>query len=115
MEQAGFSRAPRHEMKYVDAPLLADPVHTADSLLEPHRIPRQFEIDDSATVLVQVQAFAGGIDRQQHTRRGKRPQGRSPLFACHPAVDDRGVRRNLVPDVQQGVAVLGEDNDGLID
>jgi hypothetical protein len=52
-------------VKLVDASALPDPIDTPDPLLEPDWRPRQLEIDDEAASVLQVEAFASGIRRQQ--------------------------------------------------
>ncbi len=45
---------------------LAESIDAADALLEPQRIPRQLDIDDEPATMMQVQAFARRIGRDQH-------------------------------------------------
>ena len=47
-QQAGLGVMPRDEQRGVNTARLTDPIHAADALLEPRRIPRQFEADDPA-------------------------------------------------------------------
>src|SRR6516162_5606949 len=54
------------QMNGMNGPALTDAIDAADALLEPHRIPRQLEIDDKAAVLVKVEALGGGIGREQY-------------------------------------------------
>jgi hypothetical protein len=49
------------QMDCVNGPLLPDPIHPADSLLEPHRIPRQLEIHDDPTRSVEIEPLAGRV------------------------------------------------------
>ena len=50
-------------------PALADAVDAADALLEPHRVPRQFKIDDEPAGVMQIEPFAGGVGGEQHGLR----------------------------------------------
>ncbi len=104
----------RDQVKCVDAPALADSIDAADPLLEPHRIPRELEVDhafDSA-------GEGSALRRPRPWRAARRAVGECaergpPLLARHPAVDDRCVRSDLAVDVQKRVAILGEDDDRL--
>ena len=101
----------------MNRPLLADAIHAADALLEPHGVPGQLEVDDEAAALLQVQAFAGGVGGEQHARApaGERADGVGPLEAVHAAVQDGRIRAGLRAQRFERVAKLGEDDDGLVD
>src|SRR4029079_9068969 len=86
-----FSGSAGDQMKGVDAASLADAINAAHSLLEPHRIPRQFEVHDDPAVVVQVEPFAGSVGRQQHAALFEGDYRRSTLLARKPSVKDRGV------------------------
>jgi hypothetical protein len=58
--------AARYQVKCVDRALLTDPIDAADALLEPHRVPRQLEVDDEAAASVKVEAFCGGVGGEQN-------------------------------------------------
>ena len=54
---------------------LADAVHPADALLQPHRVPGDVIVDDHMAEL-QIQTFTAGIGGNQKARRtGKRSPG----------------------------------------
>ena len=55
----------RNQMEDVHRPALPDSVDPADALLEPHRIPRQLEIDDEPTRPLEIESLAGGVGREQ--------------------------------------------------
>ena len=65
LEHPRFVRFACDKMKHVDRPALPDAIHASDSLLEPHRVPWQLEVDHDPAPLVKIQAFAGGVGRQQ--------------------------------------------------
>ena len=73
----------------VHRPPLAEPIDAADALLEPQRIPRQLDIDDEPAAVMQVQALAGGIGRDEHVDAAvvERVDGRAPLVRRQAAVD----------------------------
>ena len=48
---------------------LADPVDAAEALFQPVRVPRQVVVDHQVAAL-QVDAFAGGVGRQQYLHCG---------------------------------------------
>ena len=70
------------------APTLPDAVHPTDALLEPHGVPRKFEVHHSPTLLLQVEPFARRVRGQQHPAAGECGQRVAPLFARHAAVND---------------------------
>ena len=51
---------------------LPEAIDAADALLEPQRIPRQLDIDDQPAAMMQVEAFAGGIGRDEHVDAARR-------------------------------------------
>jgi hypothetical protein len=53
---------------------LRNAIDTPDALLEPGRIPRQFQADDPSGPRLQIQALAGDISGQQHGRRALEEQ-----------------------------------------
>ena len=50
----------------VDGSPLPEAIDPADALFETQRIPRQLDIDDEPAAMVQVEAFTGGIGRDEH-------------------------------------------------
>src|SRR5918993_145861 len=97
----------------MDGPALADSIDTSDPLLETRRVPWQLVVHDEATLAVQVQPFRGGIGGQQQSavlvelRRHARALARGQAALRVP----RGRRPRR--EVDQRVAVLGEDDDGF--
>ena len=97
---------------------LADAVDAAEALLEPVRVPGQVVVDHQVGAL-QVDAFASRIGRQQDLDLGvvfERLLGFQAVLTADAPVDDlHGVGapepvRDLLAQVVQGVAVLGEDH-----
>ncbi len=94
----------------------------AEPLLEAVRVPRQIVVHHQVRAL-EVDAFAGGVGRQQHLDLGIVPEGLlrlHPLLAAHAAVDDDDrflaaeQRDDPFLQVVQRVAVLGEDDQLLV-
>ena len=86
-EHGVFDRATVQQPDRVDAPLLAEAVDAADPLLEPQRIPRQLDVDHQAAPVMQVEALAGCVGRDQQIETAvielahqlgahRRPEGR---------------------------------------
>ena len=88
---------------------LADAIDPADALFEPHRVPRQFQVDDGAAVLLEVESLAGGVGREEDASVGERGERRAAFVSSQPAVNDGRIGRDAVPQMQQRVAILGED------
>ncbi len=98
---------------------LPDPVDAAEPLLDPVGVPGQVVVDHQVGAL-QIQALSGGVGGHQHPHvrvGGELLLHDPPLFAAHPAMDRHDRLRpaeqgaDLVDQVVQGVAVLGEDDD----
>ena len=69
---------------------LADAVNASEALLEPVRVPGQVVIHHQVGAL-EIDAFAGGVGRQQDLHFGIVPEGflrLHALLAAHAAVDD---------------------------
>ena len=66
IEHSRLAGVPGDEMDGVNRADLADAIDAADSLLEPHRIPRQLEIHDEPAAVMQVQPLASRVGRQQN-------------------------------------------------
>src|SRR6185369_15245525 len=60
-ENRSLAGRARDEMTRVNRPALTDAIDAADALLEPHRIPRQFKIDDETAHALEVQPLARGV------------------------------------------------------
>src|SRR5881409_1240998 len=100
-------------MKRMDGSPLADAIDAADSLLEPHRIPRQLEIDDGAAGVMKIEALGRGVRRQKNSRRPGyegRERGCS-LGARQPAMQHSRAFVEMSREMRQRVAVLGKDDD----
>jgi hypothetical protein len=54
-------------MEHMHGSRLADAIDTPDPLFQPHRVPRQFQIDDNATLRVKIQSFARCVGCEQDT------------------------------------------------
>ena len=69
---------------------LADAVNASEPLFEPVRVPRQVVVHHQMGAL-EIDAFAGGVGRQQDLHFGIVPEGflrLHALLAAHAAVDD---------------------------
>ena len=90
-----FDRCRMEQPNRVHRPLLAEPIDTADALLEPERIPRQLDVDHEPAAMMQVESFAGGIGRDEDVDAAvvERVHRRSPLFGRHAAVDEADAPR----------------------
>jgi hypothetical protein len=115
IEDGGFAKFRRDQVQGVDGPLLSDAIDASDPLLEAARIPRQLEVDDHPAAVVQVEPFGGGIGRKQHYagRRPEHSQHLGALLTAEAAVKEGDGPRDRALDVQQRVAILGEDHDRL--
>jgi len=119
VEHVALARLQRHEVPQVAHLGLADAVDAAEALLQPVRVPGQVVVDHQVRPL-QVQAFAGGVGRQQDLHSLILREGilhLASLLAPHPAVDhDHRLRPpeqrgDAVMQVGQRVTVLGEDDE----
>ena len=97
----------------MDGPALADAVDPSDSLLEPHRVPRQLEVDHDAAPMVEIQPFARRIGRQKDVAAAadEGVERSGPFLARHAAVQERHRPIEHVAEVKQRVAVFGENHD----
>ena len=91
---------------------LADPVDPADALLQTHRVPRQFQIDDQPAGVVQVEPFPCGVGGQQYASRRPREgrQSGGALVARQAPVEHHDGRPEPGADVEQRVTVFREDD-----
>ncbi len=96
---------------------LANAIDTADSLLEPRRIPRQLEIDDPSAAMVQVQPFASRIGRQKNPTPavGEIVDRRTAFVAREASVQHHHRLTKSQAEMQQGIAEFREDHDWLGD
>jgi hypothetical protein len=75
------------EMEPVHGPMLPDTIHTSDSLLQPHRIPRQLQIDDDTTGVMKIQPLPSGVGREKdRSILGESFEDCDPFVPRHPAV-----------------------------
>ena len=107
-----LAAAEPNQMKDMHGAALADSIDPANALLESHRIPRQFQIDDETARLLEIEPFAAGIRREQETAAAARElfDGRKPFVAGHSPVKRHGRGPKRCLDVQQRVAILREHN-----
>ena len=117
IEHSRFAGVSRDEMDGVNRADLADAIDAADSLFEPHRIPRQLEIDDEPAAVVQVQPLAGRVGRQQNPAPavGEVVERRAPFVARQAAVQHQHRLPKRRAEMEQRVAEFGEDHDRLRD
>ena len=82
-EQLRLTAAARDQVNDVHRAALADPVDASDALLEPHRIPRQLQVDDESARLLEIESLARGIGREQQAAAAAREllDGRQALVA----------------------------------
>ena len=100
----------------MDRSPLADTINASNPLLEPHRIPRELEVDDDATPLVQVEPFSGCVGGEQNgsfTAREGLKRGCSLVASQSAVQNSRAGEASL--EVEQRVSVLREDNRRLVD
>ena len=65
---AKLDRIFKHEIDRPHRFGLADPIHSADSLFQPHRVPGDVVVDDDVSKL-QVQSLAAGVSRDEYAMR----------------------------------------------
>jgi hypothetical protein len=58
-------RAGCDQIQGMNTTSLSNPVDSADALFQAQRRPRNFKVDDEAAPVVEVQALAGGVGREQ--------------------------------------------------
>ena len=90
---------------------LADPIDTANSLLEAHWIPRQLEVDHDPGYVVKIEPLAGGIGGEEQPSVCEHVQRLAAFVARQTAVNDRGARRDRALQVHERVAILGEHDE----
>jgi hypothetical protein len=105
-------------------PELAMPVHTSVPLFQLRGAPREFLVDDVAAGLLEVQALAGGVGghHQAEVGHGVVEELLDPVAILGVAgamqfLDPRGLEAVGVepsPEVIQGVAVFGEEDQPLV-
>ena len=102
----------------MNRPLLSDPVHATNPLLEPHRVPRQLEVDDGSARQLQVEPLARRVRRQQdRTPPAREIRQHSPSFLARQAAvqDDQlvAMSNERLSDMSEGVTEFREDDDRL--
>ena len=65
-KQLFLARPGGHQVKRMDRTPLADSIDAPDPLLEPHWVPRQFQVDDDAASPMKVESLAGRIRREKN-------------------------------------------------
>jgi hypothetical protein len=105
----------RDQMKNMNGSRLTNSIDSPDSLLEPHRVPGQFKIDDDAARLLKIEAFTSRVGRKEESAISAREafDGGEPFVTVHAPVQQNGGPPNGRLNVQERVPVLGEDNDRL--
>src|SRR5206468_6714841 len=66
IEEPGLAGVTCDQVNGVHRSSLADAIDPRDWLFEPDRIPRQLEVDDGSGDLMEVEALAGRIRRQEN-------------------------------------------------
>ena len=112
------------EVMDADIPDLAVAGNTTVSLLELRRRPRNVVMDDPPAALLHVDAFGGGIGRQEQPHGGSRVfklrLHRLELIDVHAAVEQpQGVLveaflKKPLFEVEQRLLVLGEDDEPFV-
>ncbi len=112
VEDPQFPASAGDEVEGMDAPRLPDPIDPPDPLFEPHRIPRELQVDDRTTTFVEVESFAGRVGGQQHAAAAGREaiELHPPFVAGQAPVENRAVAREALTKMKQRVAVLGKDD-----
>ena len=102
----------RDEMKRMDRSALSDAIHASCTLLEPHRVPRQLQVDDHPAVMMKIEPFSCRVRGQKDRVPSacKLLERQSPFAAGETAVKHRTGKRQTAPQVQERVAILGEDD-----
>jgi hypothetical protein len=115
IENRGFAKFRGNEVEGVDNPLLPDAIDASDPLLESARIPRQLEIHHHPATVVQVEPFGSGVGGKEDDagRRSEDTKDVRAFLTPQSAMKDGRGPRHRALDVQQRVAILGEDHDGL--
>jgi hypothetical protein len=116
-EQRFLGGAAGDQLHRVNAAGLSETIDPSDALLEPHRCPWQLEVHHEATPVVQVKAFTGRISREQNAAACRRelPQHFDAFTRTQSTVKlEWSELRKIRGEMQKGVAVLGEDEDGFV-
>src|SRR6185503_15573910 len=87
-----------NQVERVHRARLTDAVDAADALLEPHRIPRQLEVDDQAASPMQVEPLRSRVGGKKKRRGGTREfaQRRGAFLATEAAVEEDRRHGNAV-------------------
>jgi hypothetical protein len=98
------------EVERVHDPALAKTVDAAEPLLEARRIPRQLEVDDASTAVMEVQALTACVGGKQQGRSScRKPIDRGlALGSTEPTVKEHGIAPERSLHMEQRVAVFGE-------
>src|SRR3990172_9687924 len=65
LEDAHFRCIACDQVKGMNRSMLADPIDAPGSLLEAYWVPRQLEIDDHTTVLMEIEPFSSRVSGQE--------------------------------------------------
>ena len=104
-------------MDCVNSSALAEAVDAADPLFEPHRIPRELEVDDNPARVMEVQSFAACVCGEEHGLPAADEVGdrRRTLLAREPAVQQRRRPAERPLQMLERVAIFGEHDGGFAD
>jgi hypothetical protein len=114
-KQLFLARPGSHQVKRMDRAPLADSIDTADPLLEPHRVPRQFQIDDDAAGLMEIEPLAGSIRSEKNSAIAlrERPKHRGSVVAREAAVQNGRRLVERAGNVREGVPIFGKDDERI--
>ncbi len=103
------------EVERVHGPALAKTVDASGPLLEARRIPRQLEVDDASTAVMEVQALTACVGGKQQGRSScRKPIDRGlALGSTEPTVKEHGIAPERSLHMEERVAVFGEDDGRL--
>src|SRR4029434_7187193 len=92
-----------------------DAIDPSDPLFQPHRVPRQFQIDDNATLRMKVQSLARCVGGEQDAIASfdEIVEGGRPFLASESTVKYRDWQVELPLQMHQCVSILREDEQRL--
>ena len=111
-----LARVHRDKLHGMHAPLLPEPIDPADALLQPLRRPGELEIDHEPAAIVEIEALAGRVGREEHRGAARRELAEhvGALASRQAAVQpERCEIDECRREMLQRVAVLGEDEHRL--
>jgi len=116
LEDVGLACPPGNKVKDMDRSRLADAVDPPNALFESHRVPRQLQIDDAPAARLKIQPFACGVRGKKDATFTLHETGEScrPLAPTQTAVQNRRRFFEVVPEVKEGIPVLGKHDDRFL-